>query len=94
MIINDTLYKRSFYGALLRCFTHHETATTLEQAHEGLCEGKFFTKALYTKLFLIGYYWPSMKEYCKEHVRTYLHCQKHSNIEKQPTQELNIDISP
>lgn len=35
-----------------------------------------------------------MKEDCKDHVITYLPCQKHSNLEKQPTQELNTIILP
>jgi len=28
--------------------TQHEIATTLEQAHDGLCGGHFHAKALYT----------------------------------------------
>jgi len=35
-----------------------------------------------------------MEEDCKNHFKTYLQCQKHANLEKQPNQELNSIISP
>lgn len=56
VIIDDILYIRSFDGALLRYFIQDEIATALEQAHDGLCGGYFYAKALYTKILRIGYY--------------------------------------
>jgi len=50
VINGDVLYRRSFDGDLLRCFTQHEIATMVEQTHEGLCGGHFHGKALYTKI--------------------------------------------
>lgn len=94
VIISDILYRRYFDGALLRCLTFDEIATALEQAHDGLCVGHFHAKALYTKILRIGYYWPTMEEDCQTHVKVYVPCQKHANLEKQPTQKLNSIISP
>lgn len=59
-IISDVLYIGSYDGALLRCLTHDKIATNLEQAHEGLYDGHFHVRALYTKILRIGYYWPIM----------------------------------
>jgi len=94
VIIGDILYRRSFDGALLRCLTYDEIATTLEQAHDGLCGGHFHAKALYTKILRIGYYWATMEEDCQTHVKACVPSQKHANLEKQPTQEFNSTISP
>ena len=82
VIISEVLYRRSFDGTFLICLTQDEIATTLEQAHDGLCGGHFHAKALYINFLIIGYYWPIMKEDCKAHVKSYLQCQKHANLEK------------
>jgi len=82
VIIGDILYRRSFNGALLRCLTQDEIETTLEQAHDGLCGGHFHAKALYKNILRIGYYWPTMEEYCQTHVKACVPCQKHANLEK------------
>jgi len=94
VIISDILYIRSFYGSLLRCLTQDEIATTLEKSHDGLCGGHFHAKALYTKILRIGYYWPTMEEDFQSHMKACVPCQKHANLEKYPTQELNSIISP
>lgn len=94
VILGDVLYRRSFDDSLLRCFTHDEIATSLEQAHEGLCGDHFHVRALYTKILRIGYYLPTMEEDYHAHVKIYVQYQKHANLEKQPTQEFNCIISP
>lgn len=94
VIIGDILYRRSLDGALLRCLTQDEIANILEQAHDGLWGAHFHAKDLYIKILRIGYYWPTMEEDCQTHVKACVSCQKHANLEKQPTQELNYIISP
>jgi len=74
--------------------TQDEIATSLEKAHDGLCGGHFHAKVLHNKILRIGYYWPTMEEDCKDHVKTCLQCQKYANLEKQPIQELHSIISP
>lgn len=74
--------------------TQDEIATTLEQAHDGLCGGHFHSKVLHIKLLRIGYYWPTIEEDCKAHVKNCLQCQIHANLEKHFTQELHSIISP
>lgn len=61
VIIGELLYRRLFDGELLRCLTQDKIATTLEQAHNGLYDGHFHAKALYTKIMQIGYYWSTME---------------------------------
>ena len=85
LIIGEFLYKRSFDGALLRCLTQDEIATSLEQVHDGLCGGHFHAKVLYIKILRIRYYWRTMEEDCKAYVKSCLQCQKHANLEKQHT---------
>jgi len=67
VIIGDILYRRSFYGDLLRCLPHNEVEITLQQVDDGLCGGNLFAKVLYTKLLRIEYYWPIMEEDHKDH---------------------------
>lgn len=94
VLIGDVLYKRSFNGALLRYLIEDEIATSLQQDHEGYYGGHFHAKSLYIKILRIGYYWPTMEEDCHALVKTYVKCQKHINLEKQPTQELHSIVSP
>lgn len=82
VIIGEVFYKNSFDGSLLRCLIQYNIIIALEQVHDGLCGVNFFTKVLYTKLSWIGYYWPTMKEDWKNHIKTCLQFQKHANLEK------------
>jgi len=84
--IFDGGYKALNIRSLLRFLIQYEIATTLEQAHDGLCGGHFHAKELHTKILRIRYYWPTMEEDCKAHIKTCLQYQKYANLEAKPTQ--------
>ena len=62
VIIDDTLCKRSFDQALLKCLDSQEAETTLHEVHEGICGGHFNGLSLAKKLVRAGYYWPTMEQ--------------------------------
>ena len=76
VIIGDLLYRRSFYGALLRCLMRYEVDMALHQAHNGECGGNFSAKFVYQKFLRLGYYWPTILEDYELHVNKCKQCQR------------------
>ena len=59
-ILNDTLYKRSFYMPYLKCVDEDETKYILEEIHQGVCGDHAGPRSLVSKVIQIGYFWPTM----------------------------------
>jgi hypothetical protein len=76
-IIEDELYKTSVTGSLLRCLSKDE----------GMCGGHIGARALTTKVFMQGFYWPSVI------ITTCQACQKFLSKTKAPSQPSQL-ITP
>lgn len=68
IFISDCLYKISFEVILLRCPLLDEDDKEVKQVHDSQSGGHLNGKAIYHKLLRLGYYWPSMDNYCVVHV--------------------------
>jgi hypothetical protein len=88
-IIREELYKTSVTGPLLHCLSIDEVKEFLTQIHVGVCEGHIGARALATKVFRQGFYWPSIIDDASKLLKTCQACPKFSpNIQapSQPTQ--------
>ncbi|XP_019172821.1 PREDICTED: uncharacterized protein LOC109168238 [Ipomoea nil] len=75
VIIGDTLYKRSYNGALLRCLYPDEARAVIEEIHEGTCSAHQGAFAMSRRAILQGYFWPKMAKECADYARSCETCQ-------------------
>jgi hypothetical protein len=59
-VIGNDLYKTSIIGPLLRCLSKAEGKELLAEIHLGVCGGHIGSRALTMKVFIQGFYWPSI----------------------------------
>ena len=55
-LIDDVLYKRSFYFPYLHCLRAEESKRVLEELHVGECSNHIQAQSLYIKALHLGYY--------------------------------------
>jgi len=94
VIIDDTLYKRSYSLPLLRCVGPNEAEYLLKEIHEGTCADHVGATMLALKILRQGYFWPSMKMDALTFVRKCEKCQMHAKIQHVPSAELTPLSSP
>jgi transcription antitermination factor NusG len=58
-IINNEVYKRSATGVLQRCVKSAEGQEMLREIHQGECGHHASSRALVSKVFSHGFYWPT-----------------------------------
>jgi hypothetical protein len=58
-IINNEVYKRSATGVLQRCVKSAEDQEMLREIHQGECGHHASSRALVSKAFRHGFYWPT-----------------------------------
>jgi hypothetical protein len=58
-IINKEIYKRSTTGVLQRCVESAEGQEMLQEIHQGECGHHASSRALVSKAFRHGFYWPT-----------------------------------
>ena len=59
-ILNDVLYKRSFFMPYLKCVDEEEAKYILEEIHEGVCGDYAGPRSLVSKVIRTNYFWPTM----------------------------------
>ncbi|XP_061368789.1 uncharacterized protein LOC133311711 [Gastrolobium bilobum] len=94
VIIEGQLYRRGMKSPLLKCIAAPNTEYVLEEIHEGITGHHLGGKSLARKAIRAGYFWTTIGEDAKKHVRRCEQCKKFSSIYKAPTEELFIISSP
>ncbi|KAL6291692.1 hypothetical protein ACE6H2_009202 [Prunus campanulata] len=92
LYLNDTLYKRSFDGILLRCLSKQEATTALLETHGGICGAHQSGPKLAAQLKRLGYYWPTMVQDAMKFSNTCKACQLHGDFIHQPPLPLHPTI--
>ncbi|KAF7130878.1 hypothetical protein RHSIM_Rhsim10G0096500 [Rhododendron simsii] len=90
-IHNEELFRRSFERKPLKCLTGPETLKALEAAHEAKDQGG---AKLFQHLLHVGYYWPTMEEDAKNHVKRCKAYQVHRNMIHAPAVDLRAIRTP
>jgi hypothetical protein len=74
-MIGYKLYKTSVTGPLLHCLSRDEGKELLTKTHSGVCGGHIGARALATKVFRHGFYWPSIIDDASKLITTCQACQ-------------------
>ncbi|KAG9458357.1 hypothetical protein H6P81_002865 [Aristolochia fimbriata] len=88
-LFNNTLYRRSYDGILLRCVSKEEGQALLFEAHGGICGAHQAGPKLHLQVKQLGYYWPTMLRDAIELGRHCTACQLHANYIHQPPSPLH-----
>jgi hypothetical protein len=87
-IINNEVYKRSATSVLQRCFESAEGQEMLREIHQGECGHHASSRALVSKAFRHGFYWPTALQEVEDLVRKCNGCQIYAHQIHQPTSAL------
>ncbi|GAU32556.1 hypothetical protein TSUD_218140 [Trifolium subterraneum] len=87
-ILDNKLYRRGFSIPLLKCADETTADYILHEIHEGINSQHLGGRSLARKALRAGYYWPTMQQDAKEHVKKYDKCQRHGDMHLAPPHEL------
>jgi hypothetical protein len=87
-IINNEIYKRSTTGVLQRCVESSEGQEMLQEIHQGECGHHASSRALVSKAFRHGFYWPTALQEAEDLVRKCNGCQRYAHQIHQPASAL------
>ncbi|XP_058747024.1 uncharacterized protein LOC131620014 [Vicia villosa] len=93
-IIENKLYRRGFSIPLLKYVDASQALEILQELHEGISGQHLGGRSLARKTLRAGYYWPTMQQDAKEHVRKCDKCQRHADMHLAPPNELKSLSSP
>jgi hypothetical protein len=85
-MIGYKLYKTSITGPLLHCLSRDEGKELLTKTHSGVCGGHIGARALATKVFMHGFYWPSIIYDASKLITTCQACQFFLSNTQAPSQ--------
>jgi hypothetical protein len=94
VILDGTLYRRGFSIPLLKCVEEDKVDYILREIHEGINSQHLGGRSLARKALRAGYYWPTMQDDSKEHVKKCDNCQRHADMHLAPPNELHSLTSP
>ncbi|KAK2410233.1 hypothetical protein QL285_045607 [Trifolium repens] len=94
VLLDGTLYRRGFSIPLLKCIEEDKVDYILREIHEGINSQHLGGRSLARKALRAGYYWPTMQQDSKEHVKKCDKCQRHADMHLAPPNELKSLSSP
>ncbi|RDX67038.1 Retrovirus-related Pol polyprotein from transposon opus, partial [Mucuna pruriens] len=89
-----TILGKQLYFPLLRCLEEEESAYVIKEVHEGICSTHIGLRALASKIARAGYYWPTLRSDCLEHIKKCDKCQRFVEGHKAPPENLHPVMSP
>jgi len=90
LLSGNVLYKRNHDMVLLRCVDAKEAEQMLVEVHEGSFGTHANGHAMAQKILRVGYYWLTMENNCRIHVRKCHKCQTFADNVNAPPAPLNI----
>ncbi|GAU34623.1 hypothetical protein TSUD_394140 [Trifolium subterraneum] len=93
-LLDNKLYRRGFSIPLLKCTDEATADYILREIHEGINSQHLGGRSLARKALRAGYYWPTMQQDAKEHVKKCDKCQRHGDMHLAPPHELKSLSSP
>lgn len=91
---DNSLYRRSWNGPMLKVVHPSETQLVLQDLHKGSCGSHAGGRTLAHRAITQGYWWPRMEAEGVEYVKRCDRCQRFASIIRQPAEELNPLESP
>ncbi|GAU48525.1 hypothetical protein TSUD_243030 [Trifolium subterraneum] len=93
-LLDDKLYRRGFSIPVLKCADEATADYILREIHEGINSQHLGGRSLARKALRARYYWPTMQQDAKEHVKKCDKCQRHGDMHLAPPHELKSLSSP
>ncbi|CAJ2627752.1 unnamed protein product [Trifolium pratense] len=94
VVLDGKLYRRGFSIPLLKCVDEETVDYILREVHEGINAQHLGGRSLARKALRAGYYWPTMQQDAKDHVKKCDKCQRHGDMHLAPPHELKSMSSP
>ncbi|XP_074283601.1 uncharacterized protein LOC141608141 [Silene latifolia] len=76
IMIDNTLFRKSFIGPYLRCLSKEEAEPVLHDVHGGECGNHARGRSLSNKIMRQRYFWPTMRTDSVNHAKRCESCQK------------------
>jgi len=79
---------------ILTCVENAEARRIMSELHEGICGSHIGGRALLLRILRAGYFWPTMRKDCIEHVKHCDPCQRQSDVHRAPPEILHSIHAP
>jgi hypothetical protein len=93
-MLDNTLYRRTIDGLLLKCLGSDQTKIAMEEVHEDICGTHQSAHKMKWLLHRTGFYWPTMLNDCFRYYRGCESCQKFRDVQLAPAAMLHPIIRP
>nr|KYP53835.1 hypothetical protein KK1_024409 [Cajanus cajan] len=89
VIIENELFKCGISSPLLKCLTTSQAAYVIREIHQGICGMHSGARSMAARVLRAGYYWPTLKSDCQNHIQKCKECQQFGNAHRQPPETLH-----
>jgi len=93
-LMDGHLFRFGFSRPILKCVEHEESRRIMLELHEGICGSHIGGRALLLRILRAGYFWPTMRKDCIEHVKHCDQCQRQGDIHRAPPKVLHSIHAP
>jgi hypothetical protein len=93
-LLDNTLYCRTIYALLLKCFGSDQSKVAMREVHEGICGTHQSAQKMKWLLRRAGFYWLTMLNDCFRYYKGCESCQKFRDVQLAPTTLLHHIIKP
>jgi hypothetical protein len=93
-MLDNTLYRRTIDGLLLKCLGSDQSKIAMREVHEGNCGTHQSTHKMKWLLHHARFYWPTILNDCFRYYRGCKSCQKFRDVQLAPTTMLHPIMKP
>jgi len=88
-LVDGHLFRFGFSRPILTCVEIKESRRIMAELHEGICGSHIGGRALLLRVLRAGYFWPTMRTDCMEHVKRCDQCQRQGDYHRAPPEILH-----
>jgi hypothetical protein len=93
-MLDNTLYRRTIDGLLLKCLGLDQSKIAMREVHEGICGTHQSARKMKWLLRRTEFYWPTMINDCFRYYKGCESCQKFGDVQLSLTAMLHPIIKP
>jgi hypothetical protein len=93
-MLDNTLYRRTIDGLLLKYLCSNQSRIVMGEVHEGICGTHQLGQKMKWLLHCTGFYWPTMLNDCFRYYKGCELCQKFGDVQLAPAAMLHPIIKP
>jgi hypothetical protein len=92
--LDNTLYRRTIDGLLLKYLGSYQSRIEMEEVHEGIYGSHQSTHKMKWLFHRVRFYWSNMLNDCFRYYKGYKSCQKFRDVQLAPTAMFHLIIKP